>query len=103
MTDVDPRDYIDMFLVEVESSALEVTSLTEDYFDEESHSVIFSHSRVDGEHRIEFTTEQGAEKVLEEWNESIDTVVPGGVFLTASSVDDESDIDARLSFRTGYG
>lgn len=103
MTDVDPRDYIDMFLVEVESSALELTSLTEDNFDEDNHSVIFSHKLETGTYRIDFTTEQGAEKVIEEWNQSMDTEVPGYVYLSTSSVNDESDIDARLLFRVGYG
>lgn len=101
MTDVDPRDYIDMYIVEVKPSAFSDTSLTEDDLDEDWHANVFSHTIEGGEHKIEFTSEQGAEKLIEEWNQSLDFLRRGGLSLRNPHASDESDTDAYLLFKPG--
>jgi hypothetical protein len=99
MTDVDPRDYIDMFLVKVQPAVLSETSMTEDDFEEDQDPVIFSRKYVDGKIHIELTSKQGAERLVEEWNQRLDAVRRGKLILRHPHSDDESEVDAYLFFQ----
>jgi hypothetical protein len=56
MTDVDPRDFMDFYLVKVSSNVFAGTSMERDNFDEAESEFIYSTKEVDGELYIEFTT-----------------------------------------------
>jgi hypothetical protein len=99
MTNVDPRDFIDMYLVKVQPVVLSDTSMTRDDFDEEQHSVIFSRKNVDGDLHIEFTSEQGAERLVEKWNYNLDAIRRGKLILRAPHANDGSEVDAYLFFQ----
>lgn len=99
MADVDPRDYIDTYVVEVKPSALGETSLRRDDFNEDQHLVILSQTDVGGELRIEFTTRQGAENLVEELNYTLDAVRRGKLVMRRAHSSDVSDADAYLLFK----
>lgn len=99
MTDVDPRDYIDMFIVKVQPAVLSETSMTEDNFEEDKDPVIFSRKYVDGKIHLELTSRQGGERLVEEWNQSLDAIRRGKIILRCPHSDDESEVDAYLFFQ----
>lgn len=98
MTDIDPRDFMDFYLVRVSPTVFSETSLTEDDFDADKHDYIYSSHVDDDELHIEFTTEQGAEKVLGEWNSEIDTIRGGNLIIRSPYSNDSPEIDGVLMF-----
>lgn len=97
---VDPRDFIDMFKVEVKPSALVETPLSEADFDEDEHMVIYSTERVDDELVVEFTTREGAESLIKEWNYTLDFHREGILYLRTPNSDTNPDTDAYLMFQS---
>lgn len=74
MTDVDPRDFMDFYLVRVSPTVFAETSTTVEDFDEDEYSLIYSTEVIDDELHIEFTSEQGAEILVGDWNYRLDAV-----------------------------
>jgi len=99
MADVDPRDYMDTYVVEVKPSALGETSLSKDDFREDQHQVILSRTDVGGELRVEFTTRQGAEKLIDQLNYTLDAIKRGKLLMRKAHPSDASDADAYLLFK----
>lgn len=99
MAEVDPRDFIDMYLVEVKPTVFTFTSLTKDDFDESRHQIIFSSTVREGEVFVEFPTQMGAERLLGEWNQEIDFRRQGELNLHSAHPNDAAEVDAYLLFK----
>lgn len=69
MADVDPRDFIDMCLVEVKPPVFLPEHLTKEDFDPDEYDEIYSCRVEDGKLFVEFITRKAADKMVEEWNE----------------------------------
>lgn len=98
MGDVDPRDFIDFYRVQVKPSSIGASSLSKDDFDEDSTSKIYSTETVDGEFLVEFTSELAAQNFVEELNSDLDFLRYGFLHLRTPHPEDPSDVDAYLSF-----
>lgn len=99
MPEVDPRDFMDFFLIAVKPTVFSETSLTKDDIDEQQNPVIYSQNVVDDELHIEFTSKQGAEKLVEDWNRSLDAIRRGKLIIRRPHSSDKSEVDAYLTFQ----
>lgn len=99
MTDVDPRDFKDFYLIRVSSRVFVETSMTEDVFDEEEYSLVYSTKVINDELHIEFSSEQGAEKLVDEWNYSLNAIRRGKLIIRSPYSNDGPDVDGVLMFQ----
>jgi hypothetical protein len=98
MADVDPRNFMDFYRLKVQLSVIAETSMTRDDFDPEEHAVIYSTQTIDDELYVDFTSEQGAEKLIDDWNYSLDAIRRGALSIRSTSLKDRPEVDGLLIF-----
>lgn len=98
MSDIDPRDFMDFYRLKISLSVFAETSMTRDDFDEEEHAVIYATETIDDGLYVDFISEQGAEKLIDEWNYTLHAIRRGVLRMRDIQLKDRPEVDGLLVF-----